>query len=275
VTVIGTLWNERLLREAIARTPFVKRLVVVGTTASTNDDVRVLAGEGAPSGTVLVADEQTAGRGRLGRSWHSSAGLGVYVSVLVRTTSAAYAVTRWTLGASLAACKACGDLGGESVEIRWPNDLYHAGRKLAGTLLELRSSGGQVHELVVGTGFNVNHDRGDFPDDLRDRATSLREAVGTSVDRERLAAAYLERFGSVAEQLEAGRWGQVRDAWSALAPAAAGTHVRIRAGSQASGQPEIDAVTRGVDDTGALRVERVDGSTNAIHLGDSVVWLEA
>jgi BirA family biotin operon repressor/biotin-[acetyl-CoA-carboxylase] ligase len=275
VTVIGSPWNERLLREAIARTPFVKRLVVVGATASTNDDVRVLAGQGAPSGTVVVADEQTAGRGRLGRSWHSSPGLGIYVSVLVRTTSAAHTVTRWTLGASLAACQACADLGGESVEIRWPNDLFDAGRKLAGTLLELRSSGGQVHELVVGTGFNVNHERGDFPGDLRDRATSLREVVGTPVDRERLTAAYLERFASVVEQLEAGRWEQVRDAWSALAPAAVGAHVRIRPGSQAPEQLEIEAVTRGVDDTGALRVEWPDGLTDAIHLGDSVVWLEA
>lgn len=275
MTVIGAPWNEQVLRDAIAGTPFVKRLVVVATTASTNDDVRALASEGAPSGTVVIADEQTAGRGRFGRSWHSSAGLGVYVSVLVRTASRAEAVTRWTLGASLAACEACRDLGGDSVEIRWPNDLYHERRKLAGTLLELRSSGARVHELVVGTGFNANHTPGDFPDDLRDHATSLRQAAGGPVDREALAAAYLLRFGSVVEQLESGRWEPVRDAWHARAPAADGARVRIRAGSQSAGPSEIEAVTRGVDSTGALRVERNDGLTTSVHLGDSVIWLEA
>ena len=178
-------------------------------------------------------------------------------------------MTRWALGASLAACEACRALGAGDVEVRWPNDLYHEGRKLAGTLLELRTSGSVVQELIVGTGFNANHGESDFPVELRGRATSLRAATGALVDREHLVAGYLRRLDAAVARLEGGRWEEIRERWEALAPGAHGSSVRITPGRGGG----FAGTTRGVDTTGALRVEHPDGGVVAIRLGDSVTWL--
>ena len=262
--------DERKLIDALGDASFVRRIELLGTTGSTNDDARRLARDGAPSGTVVVADAQTEGRGRLGRVWHSAPGLGVYISVLVRTTTPADRVTRWTLGASLAACQACRSVGGEAVEVRWPNDLYHDGRKLAGTLLELRTSGHQVQELIVGTGFNANHGNDDFPEDLRDRATSLRIVTGAPVDREKLTAAYLRCLSSVIARLEEDRWDEIRASWAGLAPGASGARVRVTPGSG----DVFEGTTQGVESTGALRIESADGKVFVVRLADAVTWLE-
>ena len=158
---------------------------------------------------------------------------------------------------------------GCELEIEWPNDLYHDGRKLAGTLTELRSLGGAVQEVVVGTGFNVYHATADFPAPLAAHATSLAMVRGDAeIDRENLARVYVERLTQRVALLESGGWKHLREAWSARAPRAHGARVSVRrhhGGDTASG------LTRGVDDRGTLRVEWADGSVVDVHPGDSVV----
>lgn len=246
----------------------MRRVEILETTESTNDDIRRLAAEGSPSGTVVVANHQRSGRGRLGRRWHSAPGLGVYVSVLFRPGSTVVAPTRWTLISALAGCETCRRAAHCEVEIVWPNDLYHGGRKLAGTLTELRSVGGAVREIVVGTGFNVHHTSSDFPVDLRGRATSLAMACGAQdLDRERLAAVYVERLAARLQALEGGAWNELREAWYLCAPGARGSRVALRR----PGGADLVGVTRGIDDSGALRLESLDGSIVTVQFGESLV----
>jgi BirA family biotin operon repressor/biotin-[acetyl-CoA-carboxylase] ligase len=263
------------LQRLLSDSSFVRRVEVRDSTGSTNDDARRLSRDGAPSGTVVVANHQRSGRGRLGRAWHSAPGLGLYLSVLIRPVRPVVAPTRWTLASALAACEACGALGCEGVVIEWPNDLYHGGRKLAGTLTELRSLGGSVEEVIVGTGFNVNHNAEDFPVVLENRATSLAMVLdGRPVDRERLASLYVERLGALVALVEGGGWEDLVAEWSRHAPGAVGTLVVVN-GPHGHEDERYEALTRGVDDRGALRVERPDGTIESIHSNASVTWLEA
>jgi BirA family biotin operon repressor/biotin-[acetyl-CoA-carboxylase] ligase len=263
--------DEERLRTLLATERFVRRLVVVDSTGSTNDDLRRLAENGAPEGTVVVANHQSAGRGRLGRAWDSPRGLGLYLSVLFRPHAPLAGITRFTLGAAVAACGACRECASVEIDIKWPNDLRWGARKVAGTLAELRSTGAWAGDLIVGTGFNVNQLPEDFAPELRDTAGSLRMADGgRMLDREVLGAAFLRRFAAVGSALASGRWEEVRAEWLGMSPLARDGRVRV-----AKDGGEFEGVTRGLDDAGALRVELADRSVLEVSLAESVTFLEA
>ena len=143
------------------------------TLDSTNRRAALLAQEGALEGTVVVADQQTQGRGRLGRTWSSPAGLNLYFSVVLRPVIPPSAAAQLTLLASLALAQTVVHAGAESVEIKWPNDLLLDGRKLAGILTEMRTDSYRIQYVIVGIGVNI-HGNGDvFPVELRDKAITL------------------------------------------------------------------------------------------------------
>jgi BirA family biotin operon repressor/biotin-[acetyl-CoA-carboxylase] ligase len=264
--------DERRLQELLTPDRFVRLLVVLEGTGSTNDDLRRLAAEGAPEGTVVVADHQTSGRGRMGRLWHSSPGLGICVSVLFRPEARLEAIPRFTLGASVAACRACREVSGAPAEIRWPNDVFAGGRKVAGILAEVRSTGPTPGELVVGAGINANQSLEDFPEPLRAVAGSLGMALGgTAVDREALAASFVSRLGEVAGALASDGWGEIASSWAAMSPTSSARRVRVLS---AEGKLVLEGTTRGIDDTGALRVEDEAGSITLVRLGESVTFPE-
>ena len=255
---------DRLLRDL----PFVQRFVLLERTNSTNEVARQLAAEGAEAGTVVIAEEQTAGRGGRGNAWYSPAGLGLYLSAVLRPGASAAKVTRWTLGSAVAACEACRELSCAEVGIRWPNDLLVGGRKVGGVLAELRTVGGRPKDLVIGLGLNVGHERSDFPDELCSSATSLRLAGGLPIpDRESLAALFLRALGSVSRELESDAWSAVARRWVALAPGAVGQPVDVVPHSGAGG---YTGRTRGLDELGALRVQRDDGRVVSVRSVESV-----
>jgi BirA family biotin operon repressor/biotin-[acetyl-CoA-carboxylase] ligase len=244
---------------------FVARVVRVDRTGSTNEDLRRLAAEGAPEGTVVLARAQDAGRGRLGRAWHSPEGLGVYLSLLLRPRRPAAEAPRWALAAAAAGAEACEDVGLAGVEVKWPNDLLHAGRKLAGFLAEMRTLPGGTTELVLGAGFNVAQRAEDFPPELRPTATSIALARGGEPPAvEAIAEAFLARLASFAPGLAEGRFEEVAARWSARAPRACGWRVRVTLGSAT-----FEATTRGLAPDGGLVVERDDGGRATLHSGDS------
>jgi len=248
----------------------VTELHVSDSTTSTNDEIRSLASAGAPEGTVVIAVEQTSGRGRMGRRWHSVPGLGLYVSVLIRPREPAAYATRWTLGAAVAACRACRRTAGCDVTIKWPNDLLIGRLKVAGVLAEMRGAG-DAAELTIGTGINVDHAPGDFPEELRDTATSLRIAAdGGGPNREELAASYLAGIGWVRDGLAEGRWDELSRRWVALAPMSRGARVRV----SSPGSEAIEGTTRGIDEFGALIVDGCDGESIVVRSVDRVRWLE-
>jgi BirA family biotin operon repressor/biotin-[acetyl-CoA-carboxylase] ligase len=265
--------DEKRLCLLLRGEPLVTRLVLRGSVGSTNDLLRALAAEGADEGTVVLAEQQTAGRGRLGRPWHSPHGMGLFLSVLFRPTEPVTELTRWTLGAAVAACEACRQLTGADVAITWPNDLVWRGRKLGGVLAEMRSAAGAATDLVVGTGLNVSQAASDFPDELSSSATSLRlAATGRVPEREELAAVYLRELAGIVQTLRDGAWSAVARRWENLAPTAFGQQVRVI--SQGGAADEYQGITSGLDEVGALRVRRVDGRVESVRLVESILPLE-
>jgi len=175
-----------------------------GSISSTNDRLRDLAAEGAPRGTVVVADSQTAGRGRHGRVWYSPPGSGIYSSLLLRPEIGADRVGWITLGAALALVRIAGRYG-ISLNFKWPNDVESEGRKVAGILAETVSEGSRVVEVVLGTGINVNWDEGEVPEDILRRATALSMRAPAPLDRDRLLAEYLWELWGIVAELESER----------------------------------------------------------------------
>lgn len=192
-----TLAAEQLLSGARLLGPVFRR----ETTASTNDEVRELGLAGAGEGTVVVAEAQTAGRGRQGRGWHGASGACLMFSVLLRPT---VAVEEWAaLGplAGTAVAAAGTQLGGAPLGTKWPNDVVSGGRKLGGLLLE-----GRPPEFVVlGIGINVRGAEADFPPDLRATATTLEAVSGRQVGRETLLAGIVNELDRLYGWLLEGR----------------------------------------------------------------------
>jgi BirA family biotin operon repressor/biotin-[acetyl-CoA-carboxylase] ligase len=236
-------------------------LLYFDTIGSTNDVAMARAVEGL----VVVADAQTAGRGRRGHTWFSPPGSGLYVSVVLSPATSpvdpARATTLLTLAAGVAIAEGIEEACGLRVDLKWPNDLLVSRRKLGGILAE--SSGGTHGAVVVGYGLNVLSTA--FPQELRDRATSLETELGHVVDRHHLLAETLAVLSRRYDDLLAGRFDAILDAWRRRAPGATGARVTWTAnGSLSSG------VTAGVDDLGALLV-RVDDRVERIVSGE-VVW---
>jgi BirA family biotin operon repressor/biotin-[acetyl-CoA-carboxylase] ligase len=249
-------------------------LVYYPVVSSTNDLAASLVERGYPDSTIVIADEQIAGRGRGGHTWYSPPGAGLYTSIVVDARQGAATVDwpRWlTLATGVAISEGLHAASGLPVAIKWPNDLVIApsgtvrgARKLGGILAEARSDGGQVSHVIVGFGINVQ--RSAFPPEISARATSLEDELGREVDRGRVLAATLGRFLTWLRRLRAGQTQAVVARWRELAVGGSGASVEwTREGIRLRG------VTAGIDAEGALLV-RVSGSTERV-LGGEVAWL--
>lgn len=201
----------------------------VSETGSTNRDLIEAARRGAAEGTVLVADHQTAGRGRLGRTWQAPPGSSLLASVLSRPDVVPEAVHLVTMAVALAAAEACDEVAGVAPRLKWPNDLVvvdrRGPRKVAGILAESVLDGDRVGALVVGIGLNVNWPA-DLPPDLAPIAVSLNHLVGRPVDRVALLEVFLLRFERWYGAATASPGDEVVDAWRGRS-ATLGTRVRV------------------------------------------------
>ena len=209
-------------------------------TDSTNERARELARGGAPHGTLVTADEQSAGRGRQGRSWAAPPGSAVLMSVVLRKPEPSQPVL--PLAAAVAACEACEAVSGVECTIKWPNDIWVGGRKIAGILVEGRPQEGWA---VAGIGLNVATAEEEFPPELRESATSLAIAAGGAP----AAGEALQALLRALERRFAGEPAEVLEAWRAR-DALAGRAVRWADG---------EGTAAGVDDDGALVVETSSG----------------
>ena len=185
-----------------------RQISYLPTCPSTNDLLKAMGEAGAAEGTVLVAGEQTRGKGRLGRSFTSAAGKGVYLSALLRPTLPPEALLPLTGFTAEAMVRAVRRVTGAEAQIKWVNDLILNGKKICGILTESAfSAGGQLNYAVVGVGLNVNYERTDFPEALRPMAGSLRTELGRSFPLAPLAAAVIEELDGLYAALLAGETG--------------------------------------------------------------------
>ncbi len=234
------------------------RPCLLDETTSTNDLAREEGRMGTPAGWLFAAARQTAGRGRLGRSWESPAGRGLYVSILLRPALSVAETGQLPILASVAAVDAVEALTGWRPQIKWPNDLVLRGRKLGGLLIETETSGPAIAFAVIGIGINVRHAEEDFSPEVRGLATSLYLATGHLYRRADLLVALLHAF----ERRLARPFAEAREAWSASS-LTLGQRVEL---TTARGRRRGQAL--GLDDSGALLLRTDSGEVETITAGD-------
>jgi BirA family biotin operon repressor/biotin-[acetyl-CoA-carboxylase] ligase len=231
-------------------------------TTSTNDLVEKLARDGVPEGVVVFAETQTRGRGRLGRTWLSPVGKGLWFSILLRPMIHPLETTRLTVAAATALSRAIARQTRLVPEIKWPNDLLIRGRKVAGILTELRAEVDQVKYVILGIGVDVNLMADDFPPDLRKVATSLRKEAGKPLSRADLAAAMLEELDRDYARVCQGDFEGIIQEWEHQC-STLGHQIGVRVGENVTyGRAEA------LDTDGALLVRTQHGHLERIMGGD-------
>jgi BirA family biotin operon repressor/biotin-[acetyl-CoA-carboxylase] ligase len=221
---------------------------------STNDTARDLIRDGAAHGTVVVAEEQTRGRGTKGRSWHSPRGRGLYASFILRweeTRGFGMSFPLLPLAAGLASADAVYGSAGVEARLKWPNDLVHERKKLGGILTEGVFRPGTPGHAIVGIGINVNQEQADFPGELEKTATSLRLITGRPADREALLGELCRTLDSWYNPIIRGDGEKIIRASEERMAFSSGSRVRI-----STAREEIAGVYRGLTPEGRLRLER-------------------
>ncbi|PYX90017.1 MAG: biotin--[acetyl-CoA-carboxylase] ligase [Acidobacteria bacterium] len=220
---------------------------------STNVAAMEAAAAAAPDGTVLLAEEQTAGRGRGNHAWHSARSAGIYCSAIVRPALPPADVLILSLAAGLAVQSAVEEVGNARADLRWPNDLLLDGKKFCGILTEMTAEATRVRHVVVGIGINVNH--ASFPGSLQSEATSLRLATGTEWSRVELTAALLKSLDREYKLLISGPSGRdsILRRFAERSSYVRGKNVHV---DENGG---FDGVTEGLDTRGFLQVRTPQG----------------
>lgn len=240
--------------------PWQNQIYWYDVTDSTNTQAKKLAAEGAPHGTVLIADRQTAGRGRLGRSFQSPAGMGIYMSVILRPGCPADQLMHLTCATAVAMCDAVEASAGFCPGIKWTNDLIFQGRKLAGILTELVSTP-QGLCAIIGIGINCSQQETDFAPEIRSFAGSLSMATGTPIDRARVAAAIITNLHRMDKSLLTGK-AAMMDRYRRRCITLGQDICLLRSDEVRYGHAEA------IDDSGALLVRFSDGHLESVHSGE-------
>lgn len=231
-------------------------LIVKAVTGSTNDDARALAAAGAGHGTAVLADQQTAGRGRLGRSWSSPAGENLYLSIIWRAGLEGLIPPTMTLAAGVAVCEALDRFTSTPAHVKWPNDVRHGGKKLAGVLAEAMFRGAQPTAVVLGVGVNVRGET--VAPELADIATSLRMVRGDDLSRAEVLAALLSSLDETLSALLSEGFSVIR---SRLLARCETIGARVSVGG-------VTGVATDIDDDGALRVRDDEGTVHVVRSGE-------
>jgi BirA family biotin operon repressor/biotin-[acetyl-CoA-carboxylase] ligase len=251
------------LQRRISSASFGHRIYYYSTIGSTNERALELVAAAEPEGSLVLAEEQTAGRGRRDRSWTSRPYLGIYASLILRPCIAAPCAPQFTLLAAVSAAVALRLSCGLNARIKWPNDLVVGRRKIAGVLGEVRGSAAQIREMVIGVGINVNHAIEDFPAALRHTATSVRLETGAPGDRVALLATLLEQLEERYRRLLTDGPESLLREWESLSSLSLGREIVVRGAST-----PVRGVFRGIDQEGALLLTGPDGATIRAPFGD-------
>lgn len=250
----------QLLSRHLRGTPFAKRILHFFQTESTNDVAMRLGETNEPHGTVVIAERQTAGRGRAGHSWVSEKSAGIYVTILLRPPISPMQSPALTLVAGLAARDAIAEETGLSPDIRWPNDVMLNGKKVCGILTEMQAELDRIHFAAAGIGINVNQSK--MPSELAGIATSLRIETERTHSRLELLLRLLRHLDRYYNQFITEGANPIVRRFCEVSSYGQGKRVRI-----ANGNASFVGVTAGLESSGILRVQREDGRTESIISG--------
>ena len=257
--VTGSIYNETTIADQIHTKWAGKTVHFAREIDSTNLWIKRLAKEGAPEGTLALAEFQSAGRGRLGRSWEVPEGTSVMMSILLRPKFEPQYAPTLTLVMGMAVAKAVKKLG-FVVSIKWPNDVVVSHKKICGILTEMGVRDGKIDYAVIGVGINVNIR--EFPEEMADKATSLYLESGREFDRSQIPGLVMEAFEEYYEKFAATcDLSGLKDEYESIL-ANYNQPVRVLAGEPYEG------IARGITDSGELLVEKKDGTVSAVSAGE-------
>ena len=249
--------GEEAVRRGLSTRVMGQRVIFLPVTTSTMDVVHEEARSGAPEGTVVIADQQTAGRGRFQRSWVSTPGTSLHMTLLLRPRE--HELRRMNMAVSLAVVRAIRAVTALRATIKWPNDINLRGRKVSGILIESRPDNRGVPYTAVGVGINVNFDPSPFPE-IAQIATSLMEETGAPLSRLEVLQSFLRQLDALYTALRLGE--PLHYEWRRCLETL-GRHVQVRWGDRVE-----EGVAVGVDEDGDLLLERADGTGISLPAGE-------
>jgi BirA family biotin operon repressor/biotin-[acetyl-CoA-carboxylase] ligase len=249
------------LYSRLGASALVREIVVFSETGSTNDLAMQRGRQGADGGVVIFSEKQNAGRGRFGRAWASAPYRGLWFSLLLRPGMPIAIWPRLTTWAAVSLALAIENSLGIAAGIKWPNDIYLSGKKVAGILAESGVDSAGQPFAVVGIGVNVNHDLHDFPPELHDKASSLRMVIGHDVDRPAFAAALLRELDT--------RLGQVASAFPEIIEEASKRNLLLGHWVQLQhGRTMLEGRAEALDADGHLLLRGADGTLTRLTAGE-------
>ncbi|MEJ2470693.1 MAG: biotin--[acetyl-CoA-carboxylase] ligase [Desulfuromonadales bacterium] len=238
------------------------RVICCAETASTNLQANRLGEEGAADGTVVIADRQTAGKGRMGRQWISPPGVNLYASILVRPAVLPQEAPKLTFLSAVAVCQTITEVTGLQATVKWPNDVLLNGRKVAGLLNEMSSETDRVHYVVLGIGVNLNMRPEQFPEDLRYPATSLAIANRAPVSRLEFTRTLLQTLDRLYQDFLTEGGTPILRAWTALCG------LTNRSVVVDCPDRTIRGIMTGLAEDGALLIRTAAGKIEVVYAGD-------
>jgi BirA family transcriptional regulator, biotin operon repressor / biotin---[acetyl-CoA-carboxylase] ligase len=239
-----------------------QNLIAYDKVTSTQKLAYQFAQEGVNDGTIVIAEEQTLGKGRLDRAWHSPAGTGIWMSMIIRPKLLPHQAPQLTLLTAVAIVRAIENHLNIDCEIKWPNDILIGGKKAVGILTELHADPDRINSVIIGIGINVNTKENDFPDELKQIATSLTIAKGEEVNRVSLVQAILVSFENLYENYLTHGFEMIKLLWESYSTSIGKEIVaRTLHGS-------IKGYAKGITSEGVLMLEESDGKMHYIHSAD-------
>lgn len=255
--------DETLIRKRLSANKIGRSIKLFDSIDSTNKKAKKMAAKGAIEGSIIIANEQVEGKGRLGRTWVSKKDTGIWMSIILRPEFAPIHAAKLTVISALAVSQALYGMIGQRMLIKWPNDLVMNGRKICGILTGLSADRGKIHYAIVGIGINVSSRRGDFPPELAESASSILLETDRIVDRNELVAEILNSFEELYLQFtRTGDFTGHRAAYRELS-VTLGKRVRVLRPEQ-----EFEGLAIDLTDTCTLLVRQDDGRTREVLAGD-------
>jgi BirA family biotin operon repressor/biotin-[acetyl-CoA-carboxylase] ligase len=254
--------NAAKLMTGMETKTFGRVLRIYDEVDSTQNIAHGLVRQGEAEGTLVLAEQQNAGRGRMGRNWFSPKGKGIWMSLILKPTIAMQFTPQLTLLAAVALCRAIQAYVPHQVGIKWPNDLLIRGRKVSGILLESSAEDERLNYVIVGMGISANLTAEDYPEELRLKATSLLLEIGQPVDREQLICDILLQLEKLMELYIQQGFAPIRTLWEALTIS---LHKPIRIQTS---KGWIEGIADSIDEMGALMITQLDGQSLKLYSGD-------
>lgn len=237
------------------------------TVGSTNNIAYDLGERGEEHGVLVLAEEQSAGKGRMKRTWESAKFKGIYLSLLLRPEIKASFLPRFTIFSAVCTVQAIIDETGLDVNIKWPNDILISHKKVAGILAEIKTMEDNVKFIIIGIGMNVNHLEADFPEEIVSRSTSLLMETKQPVSRESLIIKLLNRMNQHYHNVSSSSFSNILGTWKTFSPYHENHQVTV-----VDGDKSFKAITRGITEDGELLIENESGQKTKLSFGELTTY---